>query len=134
MGDGSSRLGRWARARAPWVMVLGECGCSDECAQVLATGQGMGALDCQLCYTPDRADILLVSGRISQKMSLLVEEAHRRMQPTGKVVVWGTCACSGGLCSDNTGVAVEDRVEVAAFVSGCPPQPGDLAAALKQVL
>lgn len=132
--DDSGRLGRWARARAPWVMVLGECACSDECAQTLATGRGMEALACQLCREPERADILLVAGRISQKMALLVEDAYARMQPAGKVVVWGACACSGGLFSSDVGVAIEDRVAVAAFVPGCPPQSRDLAAALQQVL
>ncbi len=132
--DGSGRVGRWARARAPWVMVLGECACSDECAQTLALGRGFEGLGCQLCNAPERADILLVAGRISHKMSLLVEEAHCRMQPAGKVVVWGACACSGALSSTDAAVAIEERVEVAAFIPGCPPQPRDLVSALKRVL
>ncbi|MGY8823122.1 MAG: NADH-quinone oxidoreductase subunit B family protein [Candidatus Latescibacterota bacterium] len=128
------RLARWARARAPWVMVLGECACSDECAQTLATGLEVEGFNCQLCHAPEQADILLVAGRISQKMSLLVEEICDRMQPAGKVVVWGACACSGGLASPDVVVAIDQRVEVAAFVPGCPPQPRDLVTALKLAL
>lgn len=128
------RLARWARARAPWVMVLGECACSDECAQTLAMGQGLEQFNCQLCNAPEQADILLVAGRISQKMSIIVEEMYNRMQPAGKVVVWGTCACSGGLASPQVAVAVDQRVEVAAYVPGCPPLARDLVAALQLVL
>lgn len=124
-------LRNWARARAPGILPLGACACSDECTQVLMVERGYPTY--QICHDPQRADILLVAGRVSHKMAAAIKDARLLMQPAAKVVAWGACACSGGLCATYATVALEDVVAVDAHVPGCPPRPEDLAEALRLV-
>jgi len=124
-------LRHWARARSPEILPLGACACSDECTQALMIGRGSSRYP--ICHDPQRADVLLAAGRISHKMAAVIKDVRLRMQPAAKVVAWGACACTGGLCAAYATVALEDVVAVDAYVPGCPPRPEDLAEALDLV-
>jgi NADH-quinone oxidoreductase subunit B len=79
--------------------------------------------------------VLVVAGTVTKANAELVREAFVALPQPRAVVAFGACTISGGPYWDSYAVlpGIGDLVPVDIFVSGCPPQAGDLVAALAEV-
>jgi len=82
--------------------------------------------------SPRHADVLLVTGPLTENMYDALKEAVR-VTPDPKVIIaMGSCAISGGMFAEgNTvGNGIADTVDVDMFIPGCPPSPDKLIRAI----
>lgn len=75
--------------------------------------------------TPRKADIMLVSGPVSDAMRVPLREAYEAMPQPKRVVAIGACAVFGGVFGPSFAAAggASDIVPVDIIVPGCPPPP-----------
>jgi Ni,Fe-hydrogenase III small subunit/ferredoxin len=104
----------------------GGCGGCEADVNVLATvGWDVGRFGIQLVASPRHADGLLVTGCVSENMSLALEKTWHAVPPPKIVIAVGACAISGGPFLDNPQQrqGASSTVPVDLFIPGCPPHP-----------
>ena len=74
--------------------------------------------------SPRQADLMIVSGRVSQKMAPVLREVYDQMPEPKWVIAMGDCASCGGVFNNYAIVqGVDEVVPVDVYVAGCPPRP-----------
>jgi NADH-quinone oxidoreductase B subunit len=75
--------------------------------------------------SPRHADVLLVTGCVTQQCAERLKRIYDQMPQPKFVVAIGACACSGGVFAGNYNVVggADKVVPVTAYIPGCPPRP-----------
>ncbi len=125
----------WTRARSSWPATFGLACCAIE---MMATGGahydlarfGMEVFRA----SPRQADIMIVSGRVSQKMAPVLRQVYDQMMEPKWVISMGVCASSGGMFNNYAIVqGVDQIVPVDIYAPGCPPTPETLIHAISSL-
>jgi NADH-quinone oxidoreductase subunit B len=84
---------------------------------------------------PEEADVLVVSGTVTDALAPAVLAIWNRLPEPRHVLSFGSCANSGGPYWDSYCVTkgVDQLLPVDVYVPGCPPRPEALLAGLLQL-
>ena len=81
--------------------------------------------------SPRQADLMIISGRVSQKMAPVLRQVYDQMPEPKWVMAMGVCASSGGMFNNYAIIQGGDHiVPVDIYVPGCPPRPDMLIDAM----
>lgn len=81
--------------------------------------------------SPRQADLMIVAGRVSQKMAPVLRQIYDQMPGPKWVISMGACASSGGMFNNYAIVqGVDHVVPVDIYLPGCPPRPEQLMDAI----
>ena len=81
--------------------------------------------------SPRQADLMIVAGRVSQKMAPVLRQVYDQMMEPKWVISMGVCASSGGMFNNYAIVqGVDQVVPVDVYAPGCPPGPETLIHAI----
>ena len=98
----------WARVKSPWVLHFnsGACnGCDIEIVALLTPKYDVERFGVKLEPSPRHADVLLVTGCVTQQCAERLKSIYDQMPQPKFVVAIGACACSGGVFEGNYNVA-----------------------------
>ena len=92
----------------------------------------MGRFGLKIVASPRHADVLLVTGPMTNNMQRAALETLEATPSPKAVVAMGTCAISGGIFveGDVRGKGIGDTLDVDLFIPGCPPPPERVILAL----
>src|SRR5947209_17883173 len=81
--------------------------------------------------SPRQADLMIVAGRVSQKMAPVLRQLYDQMPEPKWVISMGACASTGGVFNNYAILQGVDKiVPVDVYIPGCPRRPEDVINAL----
>lgn len=127
---------RWAQANSIWPATFGLACCAIEMMNLPSGPQYDIAQWGSEAFrsSPRQADLMIVSGRLSNKMVPVIQQIYQQMAEPKWVVAMGACASSGGVF-DNYAVVqgVDNVIPVDIYVPGCPPAPDAVIYAIQKL-
>jgi NADH-quinone oxidoreductase subunit B len=125
-------LVNWTRARSSWPATFGLACCAIEMMATGAAHYDLSRFGMEVFRaSPRQADIMIVSGRVSQKMAPVLRQVYDQMMEPKWVISMGVCASSGGMFNNYAVVqGVDQIVPVDIYAPGCPPTPETLIHAI----
>ena len=127
-----SKFVNWARTGSMWPATFGLACCAIEMMATGASHHDLARFGMEVFRaSPRQADLMIVSGRVSQKMAPVLRQIYDQMPEPKWVISMGACASCGGMFNNYAIVqGVDQIVPVDEYVPGCPPRPEQLMDAI----
>ncbi len=121
-------LVKWARRNSVWPATFGLACCAIEMMGTGASNFDLARFGMEVFRaSPRQADLMIVAGRVSQKMAPVLRQVYDQMVEPKWVISMGVCASSGGMFNNYALVqGVDSVVPVDIYSPGCPPGPETL--------
>jgi len=118
----------WTRTRSMWPATFGLACCAIEMMATGAAHNDLSRFGMEVFRaSPRQADLMIVAGRVSQKMAPVLRQVYDQMAEPKWVISMGACASTGGMFNNYALVqGVDEIVPVDVYVPGCPPGPQSL--------
>ncbi len=126
------KLVGWSRAGSLWPATFGLACCAIEMMATGAAHYDLSRFGMEVFRaSPRQADLMIVAGRVSQKMAPVLRQVYDQMMEPKWVISMGVCASSGGMFNNYAIVqGVDQIVPVDVYAPGCPPGPMTLIHAI----
>jgi NADH-quinone oxidoreductase subunit B len=118
----------WARSSSIWPATFGLACCAIEMMHTVGPRLDIARFGAEVFRaSPRQADLLIVSGRVAQKMGPVLRNIYDQMLEPKWVISMGACASTGGVFNNYALLQGVDKiVPVDVYVPGCPPRPEGL--------
>jgi NADH-quinone oxidoreductase subunit B len=125
-------LVKWSRKSSMWPATFGLACCAIEMMAAGAADFDLARFGMEVFRpSPRQSDLMIVAGRVSQKMAPVLRQVYDQMVEPKWVISMGVCASTGGMFNNYAIVqGVDEVVPVDVYAPGCPPSPQTLMHAI----
>jgi NADH-quinone oxidoreductase subunit B len=118
----------WGRYSSLWPALFGLACCAIEMMGASNARYDLSRFGAEVFRaSPRQADMMIVAGRVSQKMGPVLRQIYDQMPDPKWVISMGACASCGGIFNNYAIIQGVDKVvPVDVFIPGCPPRPEGL--------
>lgn len=119
------KLINWARGNSLWPAQFGLACCAIEMMSTAGSRYDIARFGMEVFRaSPRQSDVLIVAGRLSQKMAPVLKTVYDQMLDPKWVIAMGDCASCGGIYNNYAIIQGVDKiVPVDVYIAGCPPRP-----------
>src|SRR6476660_8329774 len=119
------KLVNWTRKASLFPATFGLACCAIEMMTTGAPRYDLGRFGMEVFRaSPRQADVMIVAGRVSQKMAPVLRNVYDQMLEPKWVISMGDCASCGGVYNNYAIIQGVDKiVPVDVYLAGCPPRP-----------
>jgi NADH-quinone oxidoreductase subunit B len=123
------------RANSLWPLTFGLACCAIEMMGTVSARYDISRFGAEVFRaSPRQADVMIVAGRVSQKMGPVLRQIYDQMPEPKWVIAMGACASCGGVFNNYAILqGVDEIVPVDIYVPGCPPRPESLIYGILQL-
>ncbi|MCB0112666.1 MAG: NADH-quinone oxidoreductase subunit B family protein [Caldilineaceae bacterium] len=128
-------LVNWGRKNSTWPLLFGLACCAIEMIAAGTSRHDIARYGSELFRaSPRQADLMIVSGRVSNKMAPVIKRIYDQMAAPKWVIAMGICASAGGPFNNYAIIQGVDKIiPVDVYVPGCPPRPESLLYAIEKL-
>jgi NADH-quinone oxidoreductase subunit B len=120
-----NKLRNWVKSTSINIYCFTSGCCGNEILAILGPLYDSERLGINFVSTPERADLIMVSGTITEKMKPILEDLYNKFGNEKVLIAVGSCAINGGpfYKSDFVLNGIKEIFDVDLYLPGCPPRP-----------